>query len=344
MPLKVVRPKGRRHWYVTGSVAGTRIRESAQTTNRALAESIRIKRESELEQRRVHGPQSVATFAEAVNMYLDRGGEDRYLDALLGRFGTVRLVDITQADLDSGARALYPGVTVSTLNRQAYTPFIAVYNEAAINGKCPYRKWRRPKGHNKRTKFRWLWPHEFEATWEAAPPHGRAMLDLIAGTGIRESEAAWLDWEEINLQLAQGWIWESKNDSPRRIELPSRTVATLANLEHREGRVLLTGSGAEYVLAPDGGGALSKGVALWSWEAGLKPFGCHVLRHTFATWFYSATLDRERLKAVGGWKSNEVDRYTHLAPRGLAQELARYGWDFSGRTEREESAPVLRQQ
>lgn len=332
MPLKITRPKGRGYWYIVGSVAGVRVRESAKTTSRAVAESLRIKRESELEQRRIHGPQAVATFAEAVNLYLDRNGESRFLGPVLERFGPMRLADISQADLDA-ARQLYPGAAVSTLNRQLYTPFVAVYNEAAVNGLCPPRLWRRPKGHNRKTKFRWLWPEEFQAVWEAAPFHGRVALDLFAGTGLRESEGLGLEWGDVALSLGQAWIWTPKNDEPRRIELPSRTIAALANLDHREGTVLLDGGGGSYVLQAGGGGALATGLACWARDANVEPFGAHVLRHTFATWFYSATLDRERLKALGGWKSEEVGRYCHLAPRGLGAELERFGWDFSRRNE-----------
>jgi integrase len=344
MPLKIIRPAGGQTWYVSGTIAGTRIRQSTKTTSRSLAESIRVKREAELEQRRVFGARSVATFSEALNLYLDRGGEARFLAPLLDRFGAMRLADIKQADLDRGIAELYPGAKPSTRNRQGYTPFIAVMNEAAINDLCAYQKWRRPRAHNKRTKFRWLWPHEFEDVWLAAPAHGRALLDLFVGAGVREAEGAWLDWRDVSLPLAQGWIWDAKNGESRRIELPPRTVSSLANLDHREGRILLNGGGGEYHLDLRGGGALGKGVRQWADSAALEPFGTHTLRHTFATWFYSATLDRERLKALGGWKSDEVDRYCHLAPRGLADELKRYGWDFSGGTNRDETLPVFSQQ
>lgn len=182
MPL-TLKKRGER-WHIVGTVAGVRIRESAQTTSRPVAEALRIKREAELEQRRVYGPQSVATFAEAVNLYLDRQGEDRFLTPILEQFGAYRLAEISQAILDSGARSIYPKAKASTLNRQAYTPFIAVMNEAAINGLCPYRKWRRPKGHNVRTKMRWLWPAEFEALHSELHAEIKPIAVFMAGTGV----------------------------------------------------------------------------------------------------------------------------------------------------------------
>ena len=357
MPLKIRKPQGRRYWYITGTLAGKRIYESTGTDSAPLAEEKRAAREAELFKRDLYGAEATATFAEAVNLHLDAGGEDRYLARIYARFGRRRLATLKQADLDAGARADYPNAKPSTVNRQYYTPFIAIMNTAAINDLCAYRRWKRPRRHNMRTQVRWLWPDEYEAVWQAAPAHGRALLDAMVGTGLRESEAVFLDWNDISLRYGQGWIPAPKNDEPRRIELPSRTVVALSTILHREGRVFVNGGGGDYVLDVAGGGVLSTGFHAWAKDAGVAPFGAHILRHTFATWFYSATLDRERLKALGGWKSNEVDRYCHLAPRGLKDDLRRFGWDFGGgggdarddagndgieRTGNEQSAAVLR--
>lgn len=328
MPLKLERPEGK-IWYVTGTVGGVRLRKSTRTAKRALANSLKVQWETELENRRVYGAPSVATFAEAVVAYVEAGGEATYLSPLLEHFGEKKLlVDLDQRSLNAAAKALYPGCKPSTLDRCAYTPFIAIMNNAAEDGLCPVKKWKRPKGRDKPTKWRWLWPDEYEAVWMAAPPHGRIILDTFVGTGIREGEGIGLDFEDLTLPLAQGWIWNPKNDDPRRIELTPRTVASIETVLHREGPVLLNGGGAPFVVTSDGGGALATSLRTWASNAGVKPFGAHVLRHTFATWFYSVTTDRVRLKSLGGWKSSAVDRYTHLAPRGMKKELLRHGWDF----------------
>lgn len=330
MPLRVVRKPGRRYLQIVGTVAGRRIQKSAKTADRALAEAKRLRLETELEHRDLYGPQAVASFAEAMNLYLDAGGEDRYLTPLLDAVGRTKLKDITPQTLTALAARLYPDAAPATVNRQLYTPFIAVMNCAAENGLTPVRKWRRPKGHNRRTRFRWLWPEEVEKVWKVAPDHVRVMLDLYCGTGMREGEGVALDWANVRLSIGQAWLDDTKTDTPRRIELPARTVAALANLEHREGKVLLNRRGRAYRPIAGGGGILKTALAYWCKEAGVTPFTAHVMRHTWATWFYSATLDPMRLKALGGWQSGEYERYCHLAPRGLADELRRYGWTFDG--------------
>lgn len=331
MPLKIQKPKGRKYWYITGSVAGIRVRESTKTASKAVAESIRIKRESELEQSRVYGPQSVATFAQAVNLYLDRGGEARYLGAILDRFGHLRLADISQRDLDAGAREIYPDAKVSTLNRQAYTPFIAVMNEAAINDLAPYRKWRRPAGHGEKGVTPWLWPHEFELLYRMIHEPTRPLIVFLAGVGCRISTAAQLDWSTVDLSGAQAWLWDEKRDQEYRVELPARVVAELANLPEKTGKVFSVNS-------------CRKPVETAARRAGLSiKQPQHIFRHTWATWFYGQTRDVVRLKALGNWKSNEWERYVKIAPDRISEGLLAHGWDFERRTDQETTVTELSQ-
>ena len=330
MSLKLWREAPGKNWQIKGTAGGTRVRESTFTANKDRAESIRLQKENELENSRVYGASYTATVAKAINVYLDAGGEEKHLLPILDHFGPDKLLrDIDQNTLNNAANALYPGTKASTRNRNFFTPFMAAWNAAAEAGLCPEKKWRRPKGYAKKTKFRWLWPDELEAVWLAAPPHGRILLDTFAGSGLREAEGVGLDFADIRLDLAQLWAWNTKDDDPRRVELPQRTVSSIQNALHRKGPVLLGGGGAPYVLRKDGGGALKNSLDNWARAANVEPFGAHVLRHTFATWFYSQTRDIVRLQTAGGWSTAELAmRYTHLAPKGLDQELRQYGWDF----------------
>ena len=55
----------------------------------------------------------------------------------------------------------------------------------------------------------------------------------------------------------------------------------------------------------------------------------HVMRHTWATWFYAQTKDVLRLKQEGGWKSDQWERYTKIAPPRIGADAFDRGWDFS---------------
>ena len=47
--------------------------------------------------------------------------------------------------------------------------------------------------------------------------------------------------------------------------------------------------------------------------AGIKDFHFHDLRHTAATYLAQDGATEQQLRAIGGWKSNVVNRYVHLA-------------------------------
>lgn len=61
----------------------------------------------------------------------------------------------------------------------------------------------------------------------------------------------------------------------------------------------------------------------------LREFTPHTARHSWATWFYSQTKDLLRLKAEGGWESEEWERYVKLAIPSIGIEAKRLGFDFS---------------
>ena len=331
MPLKSIREPGRKYRQIVGTVAGRRIHKSAKTTSKVLADQKARALELELEQRAVHGPAAVMTFAQAVNIYLDAGNSGKFLAPLNEKLGRELMRDIRQSRLDEVAREIYPNVKPSTLNRQAYTPFIAVFNwvsdEIGIE-----RRWRRPKGHDNRTKFRFLWPDEVQAVWQIMPPNWRAIVDFYCGTGTRETEGLELDWKNVSLAHAEAWINRGKtNAATRRLDLPARTVASLANLAHRSDRVHRNRHGEAFTLSDKHGGILRGGLEYYCNKAGVEPFTAHVMRHTWASWHYSWNKDVIQLKTLGGWRKTEmVERYTHLAPRNLRQDLVKHGWSFDG--------------
>ena len=56
--------------------------------------------------------------------------------------------------------------------------------------------------------------------------------------------------------------------------------------------------------------------------AGLEDFHFHDLRHSAATYLARDGASSQQLKAVGGWKSNAVDKYVHLAANDVKDLLA----------------------
>jgi integrase len=57
--------------------------------------------------------------------------------------------------------------------------------------------------------------------------------------------------------------------------------------------------------------------------AGVRDFRFHDLRHSAATYLAREGATEQQLKAIGGWKSNVVSRYVHLAAEDAKAVLER---------------------
>src|SRR5690625_1636935 len=101
-------------WQITGTVAGVRIRESARTRDRKLAEEKAAAIEAEVYregERQYH-----YTFEQAVISYAEDGGEVRFLAPALEYFAGWLLRRITLGEIRTAARDLY--------HRPSYLPTI----------------------------------------------------------------------------------------------------------------------------------------------------------------------------------------------------------------------------
>jgi len=329
--LKRYRRHARGNWYLRGSVAGKSIHESTGTSIAAQAEAIRIRREAEILERHAFGKANTLTFAEAALAYMNAGGESRFLGRILAYFGPDAMLGaIDNAAINAAAAALYPGAANATINRQLITPISAVVNMAAAEGLADPRRFKRRKGDPHRT--RWLTPAEAEALIAAAPAHILPALGFMLGGGCRCSEAIGIDMKDFYPATAQAWLPDTKNGHPRMISLPRRAFDLVRAQPLPDlGPLCRTPRGAPYVLRANGGGQISAAFAQARAAAGLGPdVTPHVLRHTWATWYYAQTKDFGGLLDLGGWqKADMAQRYRKIAPANLAAQLFDLGWDFT---------------
>lgn len=320
--LKLTRRHGSPYWYVRGVVAGRRIDESTKITDRALAESYRSKREWELTHASVFGQSGRASFAEACAGYLETATDTRFIGRLLDHFGAAPLRSINQAEVERAAKALYPNAGPATINRQLYTPLSAILTHAAARGLCDAISFARPRQPPGR--IRWITPTEAERLIACAGPRVRTLIIFLLYTGARVSEAARLEWRDIDLTAAHVVLHETKNGEPRGVPLHPRLVATLANLTHRTGRVFLTHHRRGYRDLKGEGGHAKTAFRNAVKKAGLAPLTPHDLRHTWATWHYQANRDFTALKKLGGWKTDAmVLRYAHTNTSEFAASINR---------------------
>lgn len=328
MPLKLY--KRGAQWHVRGTIAGQRIRESTGCNARAPAEAWAIRRETEILQRHAHGRKATLTFAEAALAYVDYGGETRFLARLIEYFGPdALLVDIDNHALLTAAGDLYPDAAPATVNRQVIGPVSAVVNMAADNGLADHRRYRRMKANGART--RWLSPAEFDRLLTHAAPHLAPILAALIGSGARVSEILGADAENWHPETGEIWLPETKNGHPRMVQMPARARDLVAAWAEAEGAIFRTPKGQAYVMRENGGGQILTAFRHARTAAGLgDDVTPHILRHTWATWFYAQTKDFGRMLDLGGWRTTATaERYRKMAPADLGDRLAKAGWNFT---------------
>lgn len=336
-------------YYVDFTFEGARVRRSlgvrdkgSKTLARKLAKKVY---DTTLEDH-VKGPVKRGTpFWEAAGSYVQGGGEARFLPPIIQHFGEGKDVeDITEMDIVSCGMALYPTHAPDTRRRQVRVPINAVKNFAA--GKAP-------KPSTDRKTVRWLTPEEFERLLDAADAHLIPKIAFLIGSGCRTGEMIALDADDWRPETQQAWIAGEEDGagktvtSTRWVRLPSRSISLIGDIP-AQGRVFLTPKGQPYKLRMKGGGQIQAAFNKARDRAGLESDGPrkvtpHVLRHSWATWFYAHTQDFGALMDLGGWsKSDMANRYRKIAPDDLGERLLKFGWDFRQKSVRFEGKTKLR--
>lgn len=343
--------RGRR-WYLRGTVRGVNVYETTRTSDESAAEILRIKRESEILHRTIHGERGSHSFKEAALMYLERPGglpdtEARYVFPLVDHFGQLTLDRIDQADIDRYIATRHRGAKVSTIQRATFTPLTSILNHAHGLGWCDVPRFRRPKQPKGRTAY--LSEAQAEQLIKAAAPHIRPLVITLLYTGARLSEVLYLDWRDVDLQRRTVTFWDTKNDDPRTVPLHERAFLALANMPHRDGAVFRSRRGEPYARRRMGGGQVTtawrgackragladmypltdaagrpkldkKGEQLHGWRPWFSP---HTLRHTFASWLVMSGAPLRTVAELLGHKSlSMVMRYSHLSEDHQREHVA----------------------
>ncbi len=343
MPKKDWEPKWTEQgWAVSFSIEGRRIRRRLGIRDKSLKGVARAKAQ-QLYKEKWAAQLAIPTnkevpFWEATKGYVDDGGEARFLPKLIGYFGKYTTIDqIGELEIVNCAMELYPNAVPETRRRQVRVPITAVVRWARGERK-------RPSTDNKRV--RWLHPEEAEALLKAAAqltlprhdkpePYTLKKIAFLLGSGCRTGECFAADINDWNPATSQQFIPAEEDgagktvSSERLVRLPSRAVCLMGELPE-SGRMFRTPYGKPIKLRKNGGGQMQASFNKARDAAGLgKDVTPHVLRHTWATWYYAQTRDFGGLMDLGGWaKSEMANRYRKIAPDDLADRLLEHGWDF----------------
>jgi len=301
VPLRLAKQRGSPNYYLRGTVRGRSIYESTGTDSQEIAEALRVKREAELLEESVYGARAVKTFAQAAEAYLKSGGSPRFLGSydeaarkwtgLIGHFGTTRLREIGQGELDAAAEKLHPKASPETRNRQCYTPFIAVWNHAAASGWAEERTWRRPrkpKGTALRAKASraGTTPVSYEraaAFVLAMTPAPAMVMTTLFYTGLRPIELFALEADDVRPDDRWIVVTSSKTGEPRGVPMHDLLVPMFRALKARGGHLFRSARGTPYPLTEEGGGQLSRAIDGARTRCGIRDISPYTARHTVST-------------------------------------------------------------
>lgn len=340
MPLKL-KQRGE-VWWIRGAVRGTNpdgqlesvsIYQSTGTRDRSVAEAIRAKTEARILDGIVFGKAKVVTFRQAAEEYIAAGGSGRYVmdvkadgseSGLIVHFGDTLLGQINQDVLDRAAKELYPTASPETLNRQVYTPFIAIWNHAFASSPGMARKWRRPrkpKGTNVirvKRKRAGTTSVEFDraAKLIASMSPAPAMLTaFLFYTGMRPIEAFALEAENVDVKNRWIVIPNSKTGESRGVPLHDFLAGWLPDLVARGGALFRTPRGERYIPVEEGGGGLKSAINGARRRSGITDISPYSARHTVSTALVVAGVHPHIKDQILGHAADDMSRHYTSVPQ-----------------------------
>ena len=289
------------------------------------------------------------TFAEGAIAYMKAGGERQYLDRILAEIGTLPIIAIDQDQMHELAEKLYPGCKPSTINRQIYTPVMAIISMMAQQRRCPPALLRRPKGHDKVAPLKVPEEAWFNRVMPELSVKMRAVLLCLTLHGRRISEIIERVPADLDVERWTLHIPDSKTGVPILIPLAEPVIATIREMlaENRaeDQRQKLKGKPprpAKWLFGTGDRNNFGRAIRAACEKAGVPSYGSHAIgRHSFATRLLRAGKSLVFVKDAGGWKtiSMPASRYAHLEKSEVADEVRAIGQRWSD--DRQRSAQIM---
>ena len=317
-----LRKRGGIWWVDVVAPNGERIRRTAGTANKALAQEFHDRLKSELWRIANLGEKPRRTWNEAVVRWLKEQShkatakEDvsklRWLDAYLGG---KELAAINRATVDKVTDAkLALGHSNATVNR-------TLELLRAIMRKC-VNDWewleRAPQIRmlqEPTRRVRFLTQDEAQRLLAALPAHLADMAAFSLQTGLRAANVTGLQWSQVDLARRLAWVHPDQAKARKAIPVPLNADAVL--LVRKQ-----LGKHLTHVFSFRGKPVTQVSTKAWYAaleRAGITDFRWHDLRHTWASWHVQSGTPLFALQELGGWASTEmVRRYAHLAADHLA--------------------------
>lgn len=172
----------------------------------------------------------------------------------------------------------------------------------------------------RRRRVRWITREQAARLLAELPPHLRDLAAFTLATGLRQRNASFLRWDQLDMARQVAWVHHDETKARRAIAVPLNADAVKV-LRRRMGR------DSGYVFTYKGRPVERCSTRAWTKaldRAGIEDFRWHDLRHTWASWHVQSGTSLQELMELGSWSSYEmVLRYAHLAADHLRDAACR---------------------
>ena len=324
--------------------SGRRIRESTKTINKTLAERALAVRKAEVAQNKfsIQKIKPAPDFDKFAKVYLEeyaktnkrswKQDEIALRVHLIPCFGRKCLDKIAEIDVLRYKRHREQQISKFPRNLHLQTKemsFVSINRELALLKKMFNQaiRWgktnhnpvsRNVKMYKEQERIRYLSPQEESDLLATCPPVLKNVVLFALNTGLRRSEVASLNWQDVD--IARGFVTirasYSKNSETRMVFINKTVTDLLKKLEKTDKKhnmVFCNTKGEPF---------LSSGIATGFKRAvknsGLKNLTFHDLRHTFASRLVMQGVNLYTVQRLLGHKSYKMtQRYAHLSDSHL---------------------------
>lgn len=320
------RPRGQLHctpdkasgiYYLRGTIRGQVVRESTGTADAAIADAIRVKRESELLNESVHGKKVTSTFGDCAEHYLrvnDGGSNRRWLPPLIAHFGDTLARDMDTTLVHAYVEKHKAHCTGVSKNNMVVNPIITVLRSAALAGLCDLPAIQRYEGESKTiTGPGENWINDFLARCDR--PKLKAYVMLLTTTGCRGIDGRRLRSEHVNYEAKTAYLPKTKNGDARTLELVEPLIELLKSFAHSPKGTVFGYSRTEVA---------NREIEKCCKRIGMEFVSGHRLgRHAIAERLLDQGWTLKEVADAIGWKDIVTlhKRYGHLEKSKLASKL-----------------------
>lgn len=177
---------------------------------------------------------------------------------------------------------------------------------------------------NRRTRT--VTPQELQAILDSLAvrdPHAYRLTLFCALSCCRFSEAAKLEWRDVDLGIGKALFRNTKNGTSREIPLSETLIEMLRDMGPSEAQVFLGSQGKSYAQAPTSFREVVEDLGFNEGRSKLDRLVFHSLRHSGATRLGQSGIPLRDMMDLAGWKTPSMAlRYQHSGDAGRRRAMA----------------------